>query len=160
MTRFRISLSTALALIALLALSLAGLTSASRLATAATATATLALLLAAIIAACLLEGSDRAFWLGFALFGWTYLVLVNWDWVGGQFGHDLAAGLGELAERLVPDVVPGEDWRDRQARVGNVVQILRMLLSLLFALVGGSIAGAFARRRESRDRPAGPGESG
>ena len=155
MPRLRISLSTVLAIIAFIALGLAGLTSASGLATAATATVTLALLLAATLGAGLLAGSDRAFWLGFAVFGWTYLVLVNWDWIGGQFGHDLAAGLGEFAERLVPEGSPFEDWQIRQARVGNLVQIIRMLSSLLFALGGGFIARAFARRRESGARPAG-----
>ena len=50
------------------------------------------------------RGIDRAFWVGFALFGWTYLILVNWDWVGGQFGHDLTAGISEAAEWLLPEV--------------------------------------------------------
>ena len=65
---------------------------------------TLALLLAALLAAWLLAGTDRAFWVGFALFGWTYLVLVNWDWVGGQFGHDLTAGLSDVAESMFAEV--------------------------------------------------------
>jgi hypothetical protein len=160
MPTLRFSLATLLAIVAVIALGLAGLTLASPLATAATATVTLAVLLAAIVAACLLTGIDRAFWLGFALFGWTYLVLVNWDWVGGQFGHDLAAGLGDFAERLVPELAPGEDWQVRQAKVGNVVQIIRMLLSLLFALAGGFIAGALARRRASQAGSAGPAASG
>ena len=29
-------------------------------------------------------GPGRAWWLGFALFGWGYLVLVFWGWLGGE----------------------------------------------------------------------------
>ena len=177
MSRFRISLATLLVIVAVLALGLAGMVSASRLATAAMATVTLALLLAAILAAWLLAGSARAFWVGFALFGWTYLVLVNWDWVGGQFGHDLTAGLGDLAELLVPEatgpdpgliapsIVPAPGRRVnpqieleqlRQAKVGNLVEFGRMLLSLLFALVGGFLARTMAARHELRPGTPGP----
>jgi hypothetical protein len=62
------------------------------------------MLLGSILAAWQLAGVDRGFWAGFALFGWTYLVLVNWDWVGGPFGHDLTAGLSDLAEWMFAEV--------------------------------------------------------
>jgi hypothetical protein len=156
------------------------MSSASRLATAVLATVTLALLLAAILAAWLLAGSDRAFWVGFALFGWTYLVLVNSDWVGGQFGHDLTAGLSDVGEVMVPEVqvpsvatpVPGAraaprpaiDWaetmRQRQMKIGNFVQIARMLLSLCFALAGGFLARMIAQRHELRSGSPGPSPPG
>jgi hypothetical protein len=181
MSRFRISLATLLGIVAVVALGLAGMTSASRLATAALATVTLALLLAAILAAWLLAGSDRAFWVGFALFGWTYLVLVNSDWVGGQFGHDLTADLSDVAEMMVPEVQvlsvatpglgaraappqPAIDWaesmRQRQMKIGNFVQIARMLLSLCFALVGGFLARRIAQRHELRSGSSGPSAPG
>ena len=38
------------------------------------------------------RGGERAFCLGFSLFAAVYLVLVDWDWIGGQFGHDLTIG--------------------------------------------------------------------
>ena len=139
----------------MIALGLTGARSASTFWTTAASTLTLALLLAAILGAWLLAGTDRAFWAGFALFGWTYLVLVNWDWVGGQFGHDLTAGLSEVAEALVPRPPPTpapqfqylELARRRPTRIGNFVQIGRMLLSLLFALLGGFIARTLFERR-------------
>jgi hypothetical protein len=206
-----------MALVAVVALGLAGMTSASKLWTAAASTVTLALLLGAILAACLLDRLDRAFWAGFALFGWTYLVLVNWDWIGGQFGHDLTPDLSAIAERVVwrpappiqatsafppmplpvappvpPAAQPGgalsptrpvpsaslappgrvppmpapafsapvvdfELHQQRQIKVGNVVQIIRMILAIAFAFVGGYIGRALAEKRE-RDR--GPGLSG
>jgi hypothetical protein len=93
-------------IVAVIALGLAGIRSASSFWTTAAATVTLALLLGALLAAWLLAGADRAFWAGFALFGWTYLLLVNWDWVGGPFGHDLTAGLSDLAESMFAEPVP------------------------------------------------------
>jgi hypothetical protein len=107
MPRYRISLAGSLGIVAVIAMGLAGMRSASTLWTTVAATVTLALLLAAVIAARLLDGLDRAFWAGFALFGWSYLLLVNWDWVGGQFGHDLTAGLSDVAEAMfAKDDVP------------------------------------------------------
>ncbi len=104
MPHLRISLAGLLGFIAVLALGLAGIVSASTLWTSVAATVVLAILLAAVLAARLLEGTDRVFWAGFALFGWTYLLLVNWDWVGGQFGHDLTAGLSGMADSMFAEV--------------------------------------------------------
>jgi hypothetical protein len=104
MPSLRISLAGSLGIVAVIAMGLAGMVSASSLWTTAAATVTLAVLLTALLAARLLEGIDRAFWAGFALFGWSYLILVNWDWVGGQFGHDLTAGLSDVAEAVFPEV--------------------------------------------------------
>jgi hypothetical protein len=178
MPRYRISLAGSLGIVAVVAMGLAGMRSASSLWTTAAATMTLVLLLAAVLAARLLDGIDRAFWAGFALFGWSYLILVNWDWVGAQFGHDLTAGLSDLADVVIPEVpvaatpppVPAR-WaapasasspsylqlaRERQIKLGNFVQIARMFLSLAFGLLGGWIAQALARRRESAANDAGP----
>jgi hypothetical protein len=196
MPSFRISLAALMAIIAVIALGLAGMMSASSLWTASAASVTLALLLAAILSAGFSDGADRSASAGFALFGWTYLLLVNWDWVGGQFGHDLTAGLSEVAEAIFAEVKspppsstttalalkairytpvkPGPSLpppppstvvttyydylqitQQRQTKIGNFVQIARMLLALLFALLGGFLGRALARRRESRPEPAG-----
>jgi hypothetical protein len=104
----RISLATLTGIVAVIALSLAGMLSTSRLWLMLASTVALALLLAALLASWLFSGEERAFWVGFALFGWTYLILVNWDWVGGQLGRDLTVGFNEAAEWLLPEVrVPG-----------------------------------------------------
>jgi hypothetical protein len=214
MPRVRYSLSSLMGIVALVSLAMAGATSASRRWTAVASTVTLAVLLGAILAAWQLERVDRAFWAGFALFGWTYLVLVNWDWIGGQFGHDLTGDLSTCAEWLIADVptpvvppfagmapppagpvvamppgpvpampggtarpqpdpraqLPGtaaapapraafasrvsaEDYlasvQQRQIKVGNFVQIGRMVLALFFAYVGGMIGAALAERRKA-----------
>lgn len=117
MPSFRFSMAAMMAIVAVIALGLAGMVSASSFWTASAATVTLALLLAAVLTASLLKGTDRTFWAGFALFGWTYLLLVNWDWVGGQFGHDLTAGLSDVAEAIFPDVSPPRSTLTPQAMV-------------------------------------------
>jgi hypothetical protein len=100
----RISLATLIGIVAVLALGLAGMLSASRLWLMLASTAMLAILLTAILAAWLFSGIDRAFWVGFALFGWIYLIMVNWDWVGGQIGYELTVGFSEAAEWVLPEV--------------------------------------------------------
>jgi hypothetical protein len=184
MPRLRFSLASLLGIIAVIALGLTGARSASTFWTTAASTLTLALLLGAILGAWLLAGTDRAFWAGFALFGWTYLVLVNWDWVGGQLGHDLTAGLSDFADSIFAEVpvplapqLPGtavprtsagavggrvpitsaapsslnylDEVRQRQVRIGNFVQIGRLVLSLAFGLAGGFIGTWLIRRRDS-----------
>jgi hypothetical protein len=183
----RISLASLIGIVAVIALSLAGMVSTSRLWPMVAATVTLIVLLGALLASWLFSGIDRAFWVGFALFSWTYLILVNWDWVGGQFGHDLTAAISDAAEWLVPEgkapppspsapvpfggAVPAppapanyvdyiELSRQRQVRIGNFVQISRMVFSLIFGVLGGFLGRALAERAERSTRaetPASPG---
>ena len=156
---------------------LASLRSASVLWTTLTATMTLAALLTGVLASVVTRGRGRAFWLGFALFGWVYLIFVNWDWVGGQFGHDLTGGLSDWAEQVIPPVPSAlaplsfptpargttavtsvylEAVQQRSIQVGNFVQIGRMTLSLLFATAGGLIGRTLSATTAgpSRDEPA------
>ena len=97
----RLSLASLMGLVAVIALGLTGLFSSSTFWTSVAAALTLALLLGALLGAWLLLGTARAFCLGFALFGIVFFVLVEWDWVGGQFGHDLTSGLLDLGEALI-----------------------------------------------------------
>jgi hypothetical protein len=107
-----------------------------------------------VLGACFLRGESRAFSAGFALFGGVYLLLVNWDWIGGQLGHDLTRGLSDLAESRVFPLPAGqnqgyfafETLQQRQARIGNFVQVVRLVFSVLFGLAGGWIAHAMAAR--------------
>ena len=162
----RLTVASLLGIVALAAFGLAGIRSATTLWTSAAATLTLALFLGVVLGAWMLRGKEQVFCLGFALFGIVYLVLVDWDWVGAQFGHDLTVGLGDLADSLIPMPVvatqpspagfafpplpgPPEALAARQVRVGNFVQISRMFLALLFGLTGGYVALYLARRAQS-----------
>src|SRR4051794_22126265 len=106
MTGPRIGLASMLGIVAVIAFGLAGLVSATTFWTSAAATVTLGVLLSAVLGAVLLEDGERIFCLGFAVSGGVYLVLVDWDWIGGPFGHALPAGLSDVAEWILPDRPP------------------------------------------------------
>jgi hypothetical protein len=153
-----------LIIIAVLAIGMAALFSAAAFWISVAATCTLALVLGSVLGAILLRAGERAFCLGFSLFAGVYLVLVEWDWIGGLFGHDLTRALGEVAERIFPaptvssaapmfTQVPLERLRVQQGQVGNFVEIGRMIAALLFGIVGGYAALVMVRRRE-QPRPA------
>ncbi len=161
MGRPRLSLASLMGLVAVIALGLAGLFSASTFRTAAAATVTLMLMLGAVLGTILPRSPEWAFCIGFALFGEVYFVVVEWDWDGGQLGHDLTAGLVDPAESMIPSPVvatrsialglpipvPMETLAARQIRVGNFVQISRMALALCFALAGGCLGRLFNHRQ-------------
>ena len=83
MSRFRFSIATFLTVVTLLAIGLAAMASQSRLATSAAYTAYLVLLGIASAGALLAAGTRRAFWVGFAIFGWTYW-FVEFDTSGSR----------------------------------------------------------------------------
>ena len=163
MPRFRVSIAGLLTLVAVVALWMASLRSASVWWTSIFSTLTLGILLTAVLGVFFLRGPDRAFWAGFALFGLVYLALVNWDWIGAQFGHDLTSGLSALANAVIPPVPalnpPNtqatqqhyELARNHQVMLGNFAQIGRLTLDLLFALVGGYVGRAMAFKTARQD---------
>ncbi len=160
-------------IVAVIALGCVGLVSASTFWTSAAATITLGLLLGAVLGTVLLRGAEQSFLLGFAVFGIIYLLLVNWDWFGGQLGHDLTAGLSDFADSIIPapqvatapiaspfpspspptpGLSPMETLAAHSIKVGNFVRIGRMTLALLFALVGGCV-GLLLFNRRHRQQP-------
>jgi len=72
MNRFRFSLGSFLAVVTLLALGLATMSSQSRLAASAALTAYVIMLCVSLAGAILPQAANRPFWIGFAIFGWTY----------------------------------------------------------------------------------------
>lgn len=72
MNRFRFSLLSFLAVVTLLALGLAAMTSQSRVAASASLTVFLSLLCLALGGALVPQARNRPFWIGLAVFGWTY----------------------------------------------------------------------------------------
>jgi hypothetical protein len=74
MTRFRFSIASLLGLVVFVAIAVAGLRAASDGWDSALFTTTLAMLLVSVLLAVHSAGRQRAFWFGFCLFGWAYLV--------------------------------------------------------------------------------------
>jgi hypothetical protein len=72
MGRFRFSITTLLVVITLLAAGLAAFVSQSEFGASAAYTGFVALLCLAVAGAVLVKTGGRAFWIGFALFGWFY----------------------------------------------------------------------------------------
>jgi hypothetical protein len=91
---FHFSLRWLFGIVTLLAIGCGLLTYASPLLSKLTFTATLAVLLAAVPAAAYQAGDRRAFWAGFALFGFAYLWMVCGTWQSPE-------GLTSVRERLV-----------------------------------------------------------
>jgi hypothetical protein len=81
MSRFRFSIASFLIVVTLLAMGLAAMASQSPLATSLAYTAFLVLLGVASAGTLLATGPPRAFWVGFAIFGWTYW-FVEFDTTG------------------------------------------------------------------------------
>lgn len=160
-----ISIAGLMGLVLVIGLGVAALQSSSNLWTSVASTLVLALFLRAVLGAIYLNGPQRAYWTGFALFGGVYLILVNWSWIGGQFGVDLTSALLEIAERAIPDPrvqssgtpnPPIETTLElsaiRMVKMGNFGQISRLCISLVLALLGGYTARSFVIRNEQADR--------
>jgi hypothetical protein len=72
MNRFRFSLGSFLAVVTLLAVGLSAMASQSRLAASAAMTAYVVLICVALAGSVLPQSANRPFWIGLAIFGWTY----------------------------------------------------------------------------------------
>jgi hypothetical protein len=80
MRRFKISIAGMMLAVAVVALGVVGLKEGTELWASATFTLTVVILLGAILNAWHGRGSRRAFWAGFLLFGWAYLIWVFRPW--------------------------------------------------------------------------------
>ena len=113
MIRSRVSIATLLVVVGLMAVGFAALRVSSRLWANASFSVVLLSLVVAIAALIYRQGPRRAFWAGFALFGWTYLILVfgpaplnGWkDWLV------TVPVLAMLEERLLIEAAPNATGR-------------------------------------------------
>jgi hypothetical protein len=99
-----------------------------------------------------------AFWYGFAVAGWAYFIVAFGPWIGvppvsepvnrsliTSFVHEVV--VGELARSDPPPFATGFDDVLKANREG----IFHCALTVLFALLGGSVARVLARPRPQRD---------
>jgi hypothetical protein len=78
--RLRFTIAGLMALVLIVGVGFAGLRAASLLWASALFTLAVALLAAAIVGSLVCRGRSRMGWLGFAVFGWTYLLATFWLW--------------------------------------------------------------------------------
>ncbi len=80
--RVRFTIAGLMIAVVVFAVGLAGLRAASPLWASAVFTITVTLLTTAILGAAACRGRPRVAWLGFSVFGWTYLLATFWLWPG------------------------------------------------------------------------------
>lgn len=106
MNRFRFSLGSFLAVVTLLALGLSAMASQSRLAASAVLTAFVVLLCVALAGALMPHASNRAFWIGLAIFGWTYWFL-EFDTQQGAPQPVRSTSIALISGMIVQQPAPG-----------------------------------------------------
>ena len=109
MSRFRFNIGSLVVLVFLAGVGFAGLREANELWDSGVFTLTLGFLLLAILFAIHRTESKRAFWIGFALFGWSYIGLASIPWVESRLitRKALAYLDSKIGER---DIVIGATW--------------------------------------------------
>ena len=150
MRRLRLSIAQIMLLVLGIALAIGALRSPSPLLARVTWTATAALLCGSVIAAILRHEQRRAFWVGFAVFGWVHLVLIFELY---QFGSStpkypslpslLTLDLIEYLRNYVPP--PRTTFLTGTLSINGFPylefeQIARLLVTLFVAWIGGGLS--------------------
>jgi hypothetical protein len=153
MTRLRFTLAQSMAILFYLGFGFAALRNADDLWASATYTLAITMIATALVGAFARRGVARMTWTGFAVFGWTYLLVVHLPprEVGG-LGFGPIRNPSLLIEwgiaRLEPYIHPipgGRDLTDYE-QVGNSLGIM------LFGLVG-AILGHLMATKDERPNP-------
>ncbi len=150
------------------ALGMAALRNASEVWAGATFLLTCAVLCLAVVGVVCREEAERSWWLGFALFGWGYLVLAFWsslelptmallDACGSWFGVKVkfSGGMGGMGGGMMSAGIGPGGW------IGPGDQPIRQIAQCLWALVAALLGGIAGRifiggapeRHEKRDLP-------
>jgi uncharacterized membrane protein len=142
-------------IVAVCAIAFTGLKTALPIWYSAFYTFTVVVLLAAVIAARFRRGNEKAFWFGFAVFGWAFLVLGLGPWPDVDADPDeanITLNRQLLTSRVIEFLVPylRSQMSDR-GRIGqittNTMGIAHLLTTLAIATAGGTLAIAIRRRR-------------
>jgi hypothetical protein len=152
---FRFSIKAILFVMTICAIGFAALRSGEWLWTAAWFTLVLAINLSAVLGAIYRRGGKRAFWTGFALFGWTYLTI--------EFVPSLRMADYELIGRHVNNMVreffprAGDSTVTLQTsndmvRSNSFNQIVHSACGMLFATAGALIGAWFYHSGDRKER--------
>jgi hypothetical protein len=159
--RFRFTLLGALGVVLFVALALAAVTSGTVAWVSAVSLVVLTWLCVAVTGALLRRGEARAFWIGFAVFGWVYMLLIHLAVVSSTVSEQMGRSLRDAVEAAVPspNIAPEATPEARifiykeaaQYRI-RVRVICDYFLNLGFAFSGGLIAVRFAAQ-DAAERP-------
>jgi hypothetical protein len=149
MTRLCFTLAQLMAILLYLGFALAALRNADDVWASATYTLAIILIAAALVGAVVRKGGARTTWTGFAVFGWTYLLVVQlppWDFGGLGFGpikkRILLIELG--IAHLQPYIYPTLGRRE----LTQYEQVSYSLGIILFGLVGAVLSRLLATKDE------------
>jgi hypothetical protein len=160
-----LSVQALMVCILVLALAIAALRSASSSWVSAMFSMTLGLLLTAVLGVVYRHGSRRAFWLGFALFGWVYWLMSFGPWFDTWVATDLllTRPIKALSYAMHPPPVfegtiqlgSSEDFASRASfqTLDNFWRIGKSLAVLVVALLGGFVAVGFSWEASRRSDP-------
>ena len=104
-------------------------------------TLTLAINLAAVLGSIMQTGRQRAFWLGFALFGWSCWLITNLAPLRIAEHQLLSKELNTMLQDYTPDGNDGIviDANGSRMTVFSFRQILHTAFGLVFSVVGGFV---------------------
>jgi len=158
MKRLQASILAIILMVAVCAMAFTALRTASKVWYSALYTFTAFLLLFAVLAARFRRGHERAFWFGFAVFGWGFFLMGLGPWMNPfansdrPTGHSLNPNL--LTSKVIFFLVPY--LRKDANALGaideiteNTIGIAHLLMSLTIAITGGIIAALLRRRPRS-----------
>jgi hypothetical protein len=159
----RFSLASVLWIVALIALGFAALRDASNFWLGATFVVTLGLLCASVLGAVIERNRGGSWWLGFAVFGWAYLVAglippfdktarVPSRWVAQQVF--VASHRNPFTAPMGGGNPVGLTQQAYGMRIINVAQIGHWIFVLIFARAGATVSCLFTKGLPWRKRPA------
>jgi hypothetical protein len=156
MKRLQISIAALILVIVVLAFVLTALRTASDLWYSALYTFSAAILLTSVVASRFRRGNERAFWFGFAVFGWGFFLLGSGPWLTPFPGRGLrptsTINHQLLTSKLIIALVPRlrKDTNDLQTIdhiTANTIYIAHLVVTLAIAVLGGLLAIMMRRKR-------------
>lgn len=155
MSRFQFSLARLIGVVFAIAICCAALRYASKLWASTVFTLTLGILFVGLLLAVYRRAEARAFWVGFSLLGWGYLLMVFGPWFRSAVHNLLLTTrmLDYIAEKLSVSggrvelaILLGDSWY-----AAPFVVIGHLLLLLAIAFSGGMMASHFFRQANRGD---------
>ncbi len=119
-------------------------------------TIALAVQLGAVLAALFLRGRPRAFWTGFALFGWTAWLIANYPVLQVAEHQLFVEEIAKLLKEYMPETNDGvvKLSKMHQMAIFSFERTLHAMFGLVFGFLGG-ILGAliYSSANDDRSRP-------